>query len=143
MPYTPAETVQIRARGRFVPWTVPAWLPREVEGPLTFLVGAFGGVLLAFWVVTVTNAFLAMGGAAPAAEPVSRVAAIVEPGARVLVIAKPLAFAERAPVAAESDVAPVVPRAASRPVATRAPARKTATVRPTPKRDVFAAALNP
>lgn len=37
-----------RPRPRFVPWHVPAWLPVEAEGPVTFLVGLTGGLALAF-----------------------------------------------------------------------------------------------
>lgn len=33
---------------RFVPWHVPAWVPRELEGSLTFAVGVGLGVAVAF-----------------------------------------------------------------------------------------------
>ena len=49
-----------RRRGRFVPWHVPAWLPVEAEGPVTFLVGVLGGLVFAFGFTTLTGVVAAL-----------------------------------------------------------------------------------
>ncbi len=49
-----------RRPGRFVPWHVPAWLPAEAEGPVTFLVGVLGGLVFAFGFTTLTGFIAAL-----------------------------------------------------------------------------------
>src|SRR4051794_30457586 len=94
---------------RFVPWAVPAWLPRLAEAPLIFVVSVLGGVLLAFSFATVLDVVTAIAGmpAASSKPRVSRRAAVVESGTRLLIITRPATFAERAAV--EPVVAPVAP----------------------------------
>ena len=145
-----AETTRIRPlappRPRFVPWHVPAWLPRSAEGPATFLVGVVGGLVLAFCVSALASFVGSLGGSsADDAGPTSRIAAVVEPGARALIIARPVTHAARAAVDVAPEAAP--PVASARPagprlVGTHAPTtHKTAIARPVPKRDVLLAAV--
>jgi hypothetical protein len=143
MDFALTETRRMRLPGRrFVPWTVPAWLPREVEGPLTFIAGVVGGLLLAFFFATVWDVLAPFGGEprtpSEPSEPGSHAAAVLEPGARVLIITKPVSFAERAAVAAAVEVPPAAARAAApHPIGPRTVSHKTAIARPLAKRDAL------
>ncbi len=135
------------------PWSVPAWLPRSVEGPATFAVGAFGGAVLGLLAVMMTTLF--MSQSAPCANGAPELTLhTADLGARTLLIAKPLTAPKRAAVAQAEDVAAPAAAtttsllAARRAIAPRATqARTTATRRAQPKRDndnsILAAALTP
>lgn len=140
---TTATVITRAPRAFAAPWNVPAWLPPSVEGPATFFVGAVGGVLLGVIAVIMTTFFMGVAAPCAAAEVAPHVP---EMGARVLVVAKPITSASRAPHAEEAVAAVAAPAAPAVLARARAiPSRTTATNRALPKRksDLLSAALAP